>query len=47
MSDVHDREFLEFCRQMRAWPEQLAARLKDFPKIGLHFKGLLRASRCV
>ena len=37
MNDEQDREFRELCREMRAWPAELATRLKDAPPIGLHF----------
>jgi len=37
MNDEQDRDFRRLCREMRAWPEELAARLKGAPPVGLHF----------
>jgi hypothetical protein len=31
------KEYRKLCEKMRAWPAELAARLKDAPPIGLHF----------
>ena len=37
MNDEQEREYRALCREMRAWPAELAARLGNAPPIGLHF----------
>lgn len=37
MNAEQQQEYRELCQEMRAWPAELAARLKDAPPIGLHF----------